>query len=314
MNDKVNGITVAICTRNRPAELEYCFGCLARQDVLESAVSVEVLVVDDGDLTETHRVQLQAILPAWMDFRYYRKQRPGLFYSRIEAGEAARHDVILFIDDDTELFPDYLKRLAGHYAENQALVALGGVDQYIRSSLAWRLFTRCILFSSGKPGQLSLTGYGGAMVFWQRQTMPFPSEFLSGCNMSYRRQVLTGIQPCHWMLGYSLGEDLYLSQRAAGFGMVLVDPHLRVFHHQTPTSRDRQDEVAQTEIVNHHFLLLNRGANVFAQVLHFWTAAGLWVWATRSWRENEPKRRGYRRGIARVAQEICRNFAQRWRG
>ena len=310
----MNGITVAICTRNRPAELEYCVRCLARQDIVKSALPVEVLVVDDGDLTETQREQLQATLPSWMDFRYYRKRRPGLFFSRIEAGEAARYDVILFIDDDTELFPDYLQRLAAHYVENRTLAALGGVDQFIRSSFAWRVFARCILFSSGKPGKLSMTGYGGSMVYWPKETMTFPSEFLSGCNMSYRREVLIGMQPCRWMLGYSLGEDLYLSHRASGYGQVLVDPHLRVLHHQAPTSRDRQDEVAQTEIVNHHFLLLNRGASILPQLLHLWTAAGLWAWSLRSWRENEPKRRGYRRGIARISWEMRRNFAKRWRG
>lgn len=310
IHSNMQGLTIAICTRNRPEEMLSCVRILSKQERVQKDISVEILVVDDGSLEEDIQETLRSLVPDWMNYRYHRKWQQGLFLSRIEACQNAFYDVILFIDDDTELFPDYLRCLTERYAYSPEIVAIGGVDQYIRSSWIWRLYACCFLFSSGNPGRLSITGYGGSMVLWPTAVDVFISEFLSGCNMSFRKEALSGMQPCSWMLGYSLGEDLYLSHLASRHGLVIVDPQLRVYHHQTPISRDRQDVVAETEIVNHHYLLLNKSASLLTQVLHFWTAAGLWIWSMRNWKDNEPKRRGYLRGIVRVAQEMYRNFTK----
>ncbi|MFD0671334.1 glycosyltransferase family 2 protein [Cohnella sp. GCM10027633] len=289
-----SGMTLAICTRDRHEDVLRCIGSIARQEI---DYPLEVLIVDDGSMPEETIARCSSLLTHPLsELRYWKKRRPGLLLSRLDSLERAEHDIIVFLDDDTELTPGYLNRLSGLYASMPEAAGIGGRDASLVPSRLWNLYSRVILFSARSPGRLSLSGYGGAMTSWGSIGRPFPTQFLAGFNMSFRRSALAKLMPVPWLMGYSLGEDLYLSQVAGRTGTLWIDPLLQVMHHQSPLSRDKEQSVAYTEIANHYYLLRERGAKRWRYGCLMWTSIGLLCRSLlRS--KHRTKATGYWRGI-----------------
>ena len=175
-----------------------------------------------------------------------------------------------------ELEAGYLEVLIEHYQRDPRLAGVGGVDVLAKpATTSRRLVDYMIGYRAWSPGRLSVTGYGGAMETWHIATKPFESEFLYGCNMSFRKWALEGLPDSDVFVGHGYGEDLYVSHWARRKGRIVVDPHLRVRHYQTPVSRDRMDQVSYRQIYNHFYLLQFMGASAYRKVLFLYTAVGL---------------------------------------
>jgi len=101
--------TVAVCTRERPDDLERCLAALeAMPDDGQ-----EILVVDNARATEaTHRV-----VTGHPRARYIREDRPGLNAARNRALAEASHEVVAFIDDDAVADPGWLRGLVRNFAD-----------------------------------------------------------------------------------------------------------------------------------------------------------------------------------------------------
>ncbi|WP_221469239.1 glycosyltransferase family 2 protein [Cohnella nanjingensis] len=300
-----HGVTLAICTRNRLDDLLRCIASVIRQ---APDFPVEVLLIDDGDMPEPLIASLRRELghPPFR-FAYRRKQQPGLLLSRIEAVRLASCDYVLFVDDDAELEDGYLARLAETYDRHPDAAGIGGIDAALRGSFKWDLFTRLILYDSGRPGRLSPSGCGGSMTRWSAQSEPFPSEYVLGCNMSFRKSALAGLPHAEWLTGYSLGEDLYLAAWARRTGEIWIDPRLRVRHHHARTARDKEAAVAYTEVANHYHLLRWRGAAAWRFGALLWTSFGL-LGRSLVKRSLRGKASGYARGIRFVLAEDWRRL------
>lgn len=364
---QLTGMTLAICTRNRPDDLARCIAAIARQSAY---FPLEVMVVDDGDLSPVFVRRLERQLrnggegavgegedggggtgngsrgpregceggdsadgddsrddsrdprnggeveagsvragSAGIALTYCRKQEPGLLRSRLLAAERAAHDVILFVDDDAELAPGYLERLAAWYERHPQAAGVGGIDRNLRTHWRWELFTRLFLYASRDPGRLSPSSYGGSMTRWGAMRRPFRTEYMLGCNMSFRKRALVGLKPAEWLQGYSVGEDLYLSDHAMRSGDLWIDPALQVDHRHSPASRDRDAQVAYTEIVNHHHLLKLKQAGIARHAAHLWTSLGLLAraWARKRWRHRAT---AYRKAIRFVLAEEWRRLTR----
>jgi len=210
-------------------------------------------------------------------FTYLRNAaQHGLIHGRMTAIRNAISDVLLFLDDDVEIDPDYLRLLVKWYREHPETVGLGGVDTLTRMlPPVRRLLARLFFQDSGHPGRLSPSGFSGSMARWGSHREPFRTEFLSGCNMSFRREALRAVRHLPWLDGYSLGEDLYLSLVAAGHGPLWVDPGLRVRHHRSSASRMTDSFVSHSTVVNIYHLLQVRKAPRGSYVALAWTAVGL---------------------------------------
>jgi GT2 family glycosyltransferase len=274
----MHALTIAVCTRDRPADLERCVRSVAAAESPDSTGAVEILIIDDGRLPETMVRQLrQMVTNRGHLFNYVRHEgQLGLIRGRLTAFRHAVADVVLFLDDDVEIDPDYLKLLVRWYRAHPEIVGLGGVDILTRRLPALkRLFARVFLLDSGFPGKLSPSGFSGSMVRWTSQRGPFRTDFLSGCNMSFRRQALRAVKHLPWLEGYSLGEDLYLSVVAAAHGPLWIDPALRVRHHRSSASRTTDRVLSYVTVVNPYHLLQVRKAKRSSYVALAWTAIGL---------------------------------------
>jgi GT2 family glycosyltransferase len=294
------GVTVAICTRNRHDDLERCIRSIVEQS---ATFPVEILIMDDGNVPMRLLNRFSSLLQSPNYYlSYYKKQLPGLLLSRIETVEKAKHDIILFVDDDVELGNGYLSKLEDFFRRFPDTVGLGGRDVRIGNNFIWNLFCTIFLYGARQPGKLSLSGYGGSMIKWGKMKVPFQTEYLAGCNMAFRSSALIDLRPVDWLSGYSLGEDIYLTQLASRHGQIWVDPNLKVVHQQTSLSRDQIEKVAYTEVVNHYYLFRDNANNSGRIIYLFyllWTAFGLLIRALLK-KKYRNKAAGYWRAIKLV--------------
>lgn len=227
-------LTIAICTKDRTAQLERCLNSvrLLTPAVSGIIVSVEILVIDNApadDMTE----KLVAEFP---DVRYVCEKRPGLNFARNRALKEAEGDLLAFLDDDTIVDSLWLEGLMEAWVENQNAGAFTGlVLPYELSTKAqilfeerggWRKSFDRIVYGKTLPGN-SLYPCGAGM-------------FGTGANMAFKRDLLLEIGGFDEALdtGAPLpgGGDLDIFYRMIMAGHVLVyDPKYMVFHEHRRT-------------------------------------------------------------------------------
>ena len=102
-------VSIAVCTRERPAELARCLASLAEL----SEAPLEVLVIDNAPVSNATREVVQG-LPG---VRYVCEPRKGLSAARNTALSLASGDVVAFVDDDTVVHPHWLARIRRCFIE-----------------------------------------------------------------------------------------------------------------------------------------------------------------------------------------------------
>jgi glycosyltransferase involved in cell wall biosynthesis len=170
--------TVAVCTRDRPEDLDRCLAAL------RSLVSTgqELLVVDSastGDAT----VQIVRRHPG---VRYVREDRPGLDIARNRALREARGDIVAFCDDDAVPDANWLNALLVNFSHPRTLCVTGLTLPLELETEAQEWFERTNEFSRG----LDRRRFDGT------KDDPFlVSRIGAGVNMALRRSVLDLVGP-----------------------------------------------------------------------------------------------------------------------
>jgi GT2 family glycosyltransferase len=113
-------ISVVIATHDRPAELGKCL----RQVTRQLQRGWEVVVVDSAPSTSDSRTMIESSFP---ETRYLSLDRPGASLARNAGAEAASHDIIVFLDDDTVPEADCLRRLAAAFEYHPAIEVVTGL-------------------------------------------------------------------------------------------------------------------------------------------------------------------------------------------
>ena len=124
-------ISVVVCTRDRPDDLQACLASLQALDYPD----YEVVVVDNAPSSDAARA-----LVARSGFRYEREERPGLDWARCRGVRVARHDIIAFTDDDVRVEPGWLRGVARALDRPAVLAMTGLVLPLELSTEAQRLF------------------------------------------------------------------------------------------------------------------------------------------------------------------------------
>ena len=159
--------TVAICTRERPHDLE-------RALIAVSAVNGtdrEILVVDNAPETEATR----SVADRFPAARYIVEPRRGLNAARNRALREASHDVVAFTDDDAAPEPQWLDNLLRNFGDRRTVCATGLTLPLELETEAQELFEQHCTFvrgferrvfegSSGNPLAVGLVGAGANMA------------------------------------------------------------------------------------------------------------------------------------------------------
>jgi glycosyltransferase involved in cell wall biosynthesis len=275
----MHDLSIVIPTRNRIDDLTLCIKSIGKQKKLEG-VSIELLIVDDGDIPKEvlglYRSLLSALPSA--ELRYYKKNKPGVWLSRYEALGLVDGEILLSFDDDAELDdPLYIRRMLDTYAMDNSIVGVGGIAKGLSSTPSGKLLGRLTCQMSGSPGKLSASTLAGSLLLWGETENIFETDFFHGCNMSFRREALKDMKPYPWMTSYAVADDIYMCHLASRYGKLVINPEMRITHHESPSSRDKAGRVARATAVNHYYLLNLRKAPVKNYAALLWTLTYLTV-------------------------------------
>lgn len=250
--------TLIICTYMRPQPLLQLLQSVKEQTVYPD----EILIIDGSTnneteiaLRENHFVNLSYFLvPA--THRGLTKQRNyGL--DKVNATS----DCISFLDDDTELFPNYFEELIQTFMDNPEISGVGGVAVNENSwSLkepnkkydAYRYFQLDgFVYKEGQRnvvrnylGLQSKLGPGRMPDFSHGKTCGFPLndkiyevDLLIGMSFSFRKKVFDSLRFSIYFEGYGLYEDADFSIRSLEFGKNVINTKMQLNHFHDPSGR-----------------------------------------------------------------------------
>ncbi|MCF6158852.1 MAG: glycosyltransferase [wastewater metagenome] len=178
-------VTVAVCTRNRTADLARCLDSLNHL----SYPSLDILVVDNAP-NDTATEQL--VRTKYQGVRYIHEPRPGLNWARNRAITEARGEIIAYTDDDVVVDPGWVRAVAEVFAEDSEVAALVGlVVPYELETDAQILFEQHGSFGRGFERKwYHINRESGKKV---ASIYGHTGRFGTGANMAYRRKLFDHI-------------------------------------------------------------------------------------------------------------------------
>lgn len=202
-------VSVIVASYNGGRTLDACLRSLANL----SYPDYEVIVIDDGSRDHTPAIV------ANHDVRCIRVENGGLSRARNLGIEAARGEIVAFIDSDAYADPDWLYYLVTALEEQNA-VAVGGPNL---SPLEDGFVAECVDQAPGNPTHVLLDD--------ER------AEHVPGCNMAYRKDTLLaigGFDPTHRAAGDDVDVCWKLLVREE---TIAFSPSAIVWHHRRSTVR-----------------------------------------------------------------------------
>jgi GT2 family glycosyltransferase len=249
-----------VCTRNRSADLRRCLEAVA----VCAPIPDSILVVDSSDTDESEHVVKEMVRDRGMNIEYMRSS-PGLTVQRNAGVRRSTASIVHFIDDDTVPEPSYFGAVVRCF-EDMGPPLLGVCGQITnlppRKRVGWasRVF--------------ALDGEEGTVLKSGRNQLVFHSDhrrrvqWLSGCSMSYRRDVLLQEKFDETLKGYALGEDVDLSTRCARLGSLIYEPSARIAHLESSVERWAVRRRTRVELANRHLRVKRRFAG--ESLPYFW--------------------------------------------
>ena len=246
-------VTVAVCTRNRAAQLADCLDALDALDYPSHLL--DIVVVDNAPADGSTRDAV-ARHPR---LRYIREPRPGLDWARNAAIRASSSDIVAYTDDDVVVDRGWVRALAAAFAEEPHAMCVTGLvvpdELDTRAQVLFekyggfgRGFQRCVYRVDVEAGQSAAGMYGGT------------GRFGTGANMAFRRALFSAEGMFDPALDVGTpsngGGDLEMFFRVLKAGHALVyEPAALVRHRHRRTYGELRTQIANNGIGFYAYLV-----------------------------------------------------------
>jgi GT2 family glycosyltransferase len=225
-------VTVAVCTRERVADLAMCLAALQRLEPRP----LEVLVVDNaptGDST------FRLVRERFAGFRYICESRRGLDWARNRALAEARGEIVAFVDDDVVADSGWVGALMRAFAATPLVgLVTGLIEPLEQETEAQALFERYGGFGRGCRRVYSQAPTDAPMPW----TLMGAGQLGAGANMALRREIVARIGPFDPALDVGTstlgGGDHDMFYRALRAGYLCVYEPTAVVRHRHRRSMD----------------------------------------------------------------------------
>lgn len=264
---KLMKASIIIATKDRSQELERCLQSLSLLERLPD----EVIVVDASSSPWQKKEGYPFPLHVLMT-------EPGLTRQRNRGFQASQGEIVVYLDDDVVLEPDYLSELLTAFQadEREEIGAATGLITNLSRpgwrhpfrSLRW-LFNLCFQLPDLGSGRFRLSGFPTFSYLHQEKR---EVETLSGCNMAFRRAVLNRFRFDENLEGYAYMEDDDIAYRVSRHYRCVYVPQARLVHLCTSNERSRLREHKQMLARNHRYLFRKNLPQTPAHRLAFWVS------------------------------------------
>jgi glycosyltransferase involved in cell wall biosynthesis len=126
LNKKLHpGVSVVVCCYNSSDVIAYTMKALRDQDVPRD-INYEVILVDNNCTDPTVKFAKSIWGDYFYPLRIVKEKKPGLIHARKTGVLQSRYDILLFVDDDNILNPDWVRKLYHLFNRMPKVVAIGG--------------------------------------------------------------------------------------------------------------------------------------------------------------------------------------------
>lgn len=221
-------ISVIICTYNRDKYIYNVLKSLALGTLEHSAY--EIILVDNN-CTDNTRQEVDHFCNVFpqVNLRYFVETNQGLSHARNRGIKESKGDILVYVDDDATVNPEYLKTYADWFESHPETDAAGGpiIPHYETGSEPKRMtyFIKRLL-----------TGY----LYFGDKAKPFPGDnYPGGGNAAYRSRVFEKVGLYNVELGRngdSLGggEEKDIFDKMKREGMLFVYLPDAILYHSIP--------------------------------------------------------------------------------
>ena len=281
MNSEAMSLSVIIPTLNRAADLSRTLPTLLAQTVVPDEIIIVDQTPDDSSKKVVDEFSAKAAAQCGDALRLIYLHHPGLLgvgVARNIAIEHATSGILVFLDDDVLLEPDFLAELLVVYQQDARVGGVSGVVTNYplpsrKERLLYRVFWLGPFHDERQP------------IYWNceklRHSGLFPVRKFSGCLMSLRRDALDGerFDPKYKGAG---SEDLDLSWRVSERWPLVITPRARLVHVRTNLGRRRDHWFTYAVKCDHYlyFRLWNKG--IRNRLCFVWLNFGYVLLATAS--------------------------------
>jgi len=168
--------SVIIATRNRKEFLKQALMSLQNLDYPQD--KYEIIVVDDGSTDGTEQVvEERQTASLNLNIQYCRQAKSGIPAAKNNGIKKAKGDLLVFIDDDCTVEPDWLTNLV-RYFDSPDIGAIGGPD---KTPLDTPVVAKCVDYTV-----TSFIGTGGVR---RQEGVRLAKYYPRGCNMAVPKAV-----------------------------------------------------------------------------------------------------------------------------
>ena len=281
MNSEAMSLSVIIPTLNRAADLSRTLPTLLTQTVVPDEVIIVDQTEDDSSKKVVDEFLAEAAAQCGDALRLIYVHHPGLLgvgVARNIAIEHATGGILVFLDDDVLLEPDFLAELLAVYQQDASVGGVSGVVTNYplpsrRARLLYRLFWIGPFHDDRQP------------IYWNceklRHSGPFPTRKFGGGLMSLRREALDG-ERFDAKCKKTANEDVELSWRVSERWPLVITPRARLVHVRTDLGRPRDHWLTYAVKCDYcgYFRLWNRG--IKNRLCFVWLNFGYMLLATAS--------------------------------
>ena len=265
-------VTVAVCTRDRPADLARCLDSL---QCLEYA-NLEIIIVDNAPSSHASERLVHTYYPG---MRYFCESRPGLDWARNRAIMESLGEIIAFTDDDVVVHPGWIHALAAAFAEKPEVMAVTGlVVPYELETEAQLLFEQHGGFGRGFVRKWARVARENGESFPYHGT----GQFGTGANMAFRRNLFDKIGGFDPALDVGTvtngGGDLEMFFRVLKEGyLLLYEPRAIVRHRHRRNYAELRSQITNWGIAFYAYLV--RSASAYPDERIAFIRFGIrWLW------------------------------------
>lgn len=230
----MESISVVICTRQRPEQLERCLASFSEQSLQPH----EIIVVDNSlgepatrQIAERHRVT------------YLVETRKGLDFARNRGLKACKADLIAYTDDDTILHKHWLRQLRAAFTSPEIWGATGLVLPAELNNTSQCIFEKEWGFGRG----FAPRDFGPEFYARTRAVCCPVWEIGAGASMAFRRKIFDRLGPFDIRLdagasGCSGDSEMWYRILHAG-GTCRYQPSSVVSHFHRSTEQELRSQI-----------------------------------------------------------------------